>query len=436
MGSTAEDIGGPLLPEGTRLVHIGPHKTGTTALQGALDTARAALLARGVRYASRTRNPVTAILAVTERAHPSIGKPPSQSDWRALVRDVTGAREPRVVLSSEFFADAQPDAIRRIVTDLDPARVHIAVTLRPLAKIIPSQWQQYIQSGSRASFDTWLDAMFNKPTTKLTPTFWHRHRHDRLIERWAEVVGQDKVTVVVLDDRDHAMVLRAFERLLGLTDGTLVAEPDFTNRSMTLPEIEVVRAFNTVFRAEGLGTPLHAKVMRYGASAYMKTRTPEPDEPRIEIPPWAVERIAAVAREMVDAIVASGVRIIGDPEGLTAVPATLETTATPETTQTPQPTATPATSITPEIAASAAMGVLLASGLARGGSARIPLDADAPDDLAPDPHAYVEVPSIEPLSVVRVPTIQLLGIVLRRAREDARRRINGVVRRARPRRPG
>lgn len=39
-----------LLPPGTRLLHIGPHKTGTTALQVALSKARANLESQGVRY--------------------------------------------------------------------------------------------------------------------------------------------------------------------------------------------------------------------------------------------------------------------------------------------------------------------------------------------------------------------------------------------------
>ena len=51
-----------------------------------------------------------------------------------------------MVLSSEFFADASPEAIRRVVGELDPAKVQVVVTLRPLARIIPSQWQQCVQN--------------------------------------------------------------------------------------------------------------------------------------------------------------------------------------------------------------------------------------------------------------------------------------------------
>jgi hypothetical protein len=408
-----------LLPEGTRLVHIGPPKTGTTSLQRAFHDGRAAVASQGVHYAGPTHQPVGPVLAVTGRPNPVTGKPPSLTTWRLLVREIKRATEPRVVVSCEFFADAGQDAIRRIVEDLDPARVHVAVTLRPLAKLLPSQWQQYVQSGLRSSYDDWLHAMFETDGDKPTPTFWNRHRHDRLIARWAEAVGPRNVTVVVLDDRDQAIVLRAFERLVGLREGTLVTEPDLTNRSMTLPEIEVVRAFNTQFTAEGLGTALHTRVMRYGAASYMKTREPDPDEPRIETPGWALDRAVAIAREMIDRIAASGVRVIGDLEGLTE---------RPESRHGDDP---PAPEITPRIAASAAVGVLLASGLARGGGAMIPPVADAADDPRPDPAAYVPRPTVEPLALARVSTLQVAGVLLRRWQAAVGARLHVVRRRIR-----
>ena len=409
-----------LLPEGTRLLHIGPHKTGTTSLQNAFHSGREAVARQGVHYTGPTHQPVGPVLAVTGRPNPITGKPPSLWTWRLLVREVRRAREPRVLTSSEFFADARPDAIRTIVGDLDPARVHVAITLRPLAKILPSQWQQFVQGGMVKSYNRWLDSVFAEPIGTGAPVFWHQHRHDQLVARWAEVVGPRNVTVVALDDRDQSMVLRVFERLLGLREGTLVVGADLTNRSMTLPEVEVVRAFNESFKAEGLSTPLHTKVMRYGAASYMKTRVPEPDEPRIETPRWALDRAGALAREMVDAIAASGVRVVGDLEGLTQVPATGPVDDGPSEVR-----------ITPRIAASAAMGVLLASGLARGASTDIPFAIDAPEDSEPDPEGYVPRPSVEPLALVRLSTVQVMGVLLRRTQSTVGARLHPVRRRIR-----
>ena len=146
-----------LLPEGTRLLHIGPPKTGTTSLQSALFAARPALLAQGVRHAGRARNSASAAQAITGRSSMFIGgEVPPISRWERLVHEVQHAPEPRVIISSEFFADAQPDAIRRIVDALDPDRIHVAVTVRPLASILTSQWAQYVADGMGAPFNSWL----------------------------------------------------------------------------------------------------------------------------------------------------------------------------------------------------------------------------------------------------------------------------------------
>jgi hypothetical protein len=343
------------IPAGGRLVHIGPHKTGTTAIQAALFEARPALLAQGVRHLGRSRNPSAPVRAVTGQLSPySDDETPPISAWQRFVAEAAGARESRTVVSSEFFAWAEPDAIRRIVDDLGGDRVHVAVTLRPLARILPSHWQQNIQAGTLAGYGTWLRATLFPDPNKPRPKFWTLQRHDELIARWAGVVGPERVTAIVLDERDHGFVLRVFEGLLGLREGTLAPVPDLANRSLTLPEVEAVRAFNAAFAAQGLPRALHAQVMRFGAAQEMKHREPPPDEARIETPQWALDRATEVAREMVAVIAASGVRVVGDLEPL-AAPATSRLAGDDP----------PAAAIPPEVAASMAMGILVASGATR-----------------------------------------------------------------------
>src|SRR4029078_7108605 len=76
--------------------------------------------------------------------------------WTGLVDDVRAASQPRAVISSEAFAQADGPEIRRSVDDLDPARVHVVLTLRQLARILPSSWQQSVQTGSDSRYEDWL----------------------------------------------------------------------------------------------------------------------------------------------------------------------------------------------------------------------------------------------------------------------------------------
>ncbi|MFD2078425.1 hypothetical protein [Actinopolymorpha cephalotaxi] len=305
------------LPVGARLLHIGPHKTGTTAVQAALFEIREELAGRGIYYPSYDRHPMHAVLAVTGR-HSMMGDdPPKQHHWDRLLEDLATADAQTGVISSEFFSEAEPEAIARIVEDLGGERVHVVVTLRPLVKILPSQWQQYVQNGQRTTYENWLHHMLRVPPYEQpNPSFWRRHRHDRLIERWVEVVGRDRVSVVVVDDSQPDMVLRVFESLLGLPDGTLPAVPVATNRSLSLGEIEMVRRFNVEFRGQDeLPDNFYSRLVRYGAIQRLKeARTPVPDEPRVTTPRWAQEEAVAVGREMANRIASSGVRVIGDLE--------------------------------------------------------------------------------------------------------------------------
>ncbi|HEY5989062.1 MAG TPA: hypothetical protein VIV12_22185, partial [Streptosporangiaceae bacterium] len=308
-----------LLDAGTRLLHIGPHKTGTTAVQGAFHLARERLAAQGVVYRASVRG----TLAVTGRPPMRGEARPDIAHWHKLVREVSKAGDKRVLVSSEFFAHADDAAACRIIEDLGGPHVHVLVTLRPLTKIMLSQWQQYLQNGLRTPYLEWLDGVLrNPPHTEPTPTFWMRHRHDELVARWARASGARNLTVLVVDESDRLMLLRTFESLLGLPTGFLVPDQQKANRSLTLAEAELVRLLNEEFKRRKWPGSSYARFMRYGAVKQMKTaRQPLPGEPRIVSPAWALERAAEIGGVMAENILALGVRVIGDISVLGRPPA-------------------------------------------------------------------------------------------------------------------
>jgi hypothetical protein len=382
------------LEAGARLLHIGPHKTGTTAIQGAFHLARGRLAAHGVVYAGADRQPMRATLAVVGRPAMLGESRPEMAYWDRLVRNVGEAGDQRVVISSEFFADGDDAAARRVVADLGGPRVHVVVTLRPLARIMPSQWQQFLQNGLCTPYLEYLGKALKQPDQ--TPRFWQRHRHDKLVARWAAAAGAPNVTVIVVDGSDRLALLRTFESLLGLPTGFLVPEDDVVNRSLTLAEAEVVRQLNEEFnRREWPGTS-YAKFLRYGAVKQMKSRQPLPGEPVIATPAWALERMAEISAEMTSNIAALGVRVIGDISALS-------TPAPPAG----QPEAGagdgPAEIVIPvEAAAQAVLGAILAGGMA---------DLDA----AADGRAVGDRP------VREVDARRLAGVLVGRGRQRVRR---------------
>ncbi|MFJ9004205.1 hypothetical protein [Streptomyces canus] len=340
------------LPAGTRLLHIGPHKTGTTAIQGALFAARDLLPEHGVVFPAHSRHPMEAALAACARPAMIGDTAPTEKHWSRLLEQVGATGGKTSVISSEFFADAEDDdTIARIVEQLGGERVHVLVTLRPLAKIMPSQWQQYVQNGLRMGYDSWLTHMLRKaPYEQPNPSFWRRHRHDRLVERWARAVGAERITVVVVDDRDREGLMRTFEQLLGLPENLLQPVPDAANRSLTLAETEMLRNLNKEFRGNGLPDELYSKLVRNGAVMHMKNAcSPSPEDVKILTPEWAVEAAAEIGARMAGRIGDLGVRVIGEPGLLSAVP------------EAPAPDGIPAPRISPEAAARALYGALAAA---------------------------------------------------------------------------
>ena len=104
-----------------------------------------------------------AALAVCARPGMMGDTKPTEGHWKRLVDAVHATGRCTSVVSSEFFADAEgDDMIGQIVEQLGGDRVHVLVTLRPLTKIMPSQWQQYVQNGLRTGYEDWLGHMLKK----------------------------------------------------------------------------------------------------------------------------------------------------------------------------------------------------------------------------------------------------------------------------------
>lgn len=318
------------IPAGSALLHIGPHKTGTTALQYALRAAREELLAQGVRYAG-TRGSRDA-----EAARHAIGRRTVHGDdaaaaaW-AKVRDrLNDASVPRRAFSSESFANATDKGAARVIGDLGP--VEVVVTVRALADVMPSQYGQFIQRGlTTMEYPRWVEAVLARdegvPTVR---TFWRRHSHDAHVRRWGALVGMEHVTVLVVDDRDRDFLPAAFERLLALRPGTLAEQIGRvrTNRSLTAAETELVRRWHLECAAEGLDRE-QVRRLTWRACDRLRAVDPRPTAPRLALPAWAVEQANVRAAEAATTIAASGARVVGDLDRLSAAVARQGATTEP-----------------------------------------------------------------------------------------------------------
>jgi hypothetical protein len=310
------------IPANGVLLHVGVHKTGTTALQAALADARPELAALSVTYPGKKQAHHTAALAVVGRTwgwKDNGGEVTPISRYDKLVGQVK-ASSGKAIVSSEFFCEADAPTAARVVSDLGGDRVKVVITLRNLGKLLPSSWQQYLKYGVSMPYETWLTRIFETAEPgKVTPSFWQRNDHGAVVQRWSDAVGAENVTVMVLEGVDHEANFVAFAQMLGVPGEILVSRMNLTsNRSMTAAEAEFLRQLNAKVRKE-MTWDDYLKYVRNGfARVMVEEREPAADEPRLHTPDWALDAAVERGNWAADAIAASGVTVLGDLAGLRA----------------------------------------------------------------------------------------------------------------------
>ncbi len=318
MESTITPIG-----KGEVLLHVGLHKTGTTALQVALADARGVLEDHGVRYPGKGLYHHKAILAGADRPYgwrENGARITPKKHWKKMLKEAE--YDGRTIISSEFLDDISPEICARVIDDLGgPQRVSVVVTLRSIGAILPSAWQQGLKAGVTTPYNSWLKVMFEEDQTPRAERFWFRHDQVEQVKRWADIVGADRTYAVVIPDGDRTAIFSAFEGLLDLPAGFLAnREQVIQNRSMTTPEAEFVRRLNKELSGQMSWDEYTVMVRRAMMLNMVEKRRPAADEPRIQTPQWAADKAEEYGQRFAKGIAELGVQVIGDPADLALRP--------------------------------------------------------------------------------------------------------------------
>lgn len=311
------------LSVGTRMLHIGPHKTGTTSLQNSIRAKRDEILRQGVYYGAPEGRLASNRIARSLLRLPF--KNPNEvvdyREWEDQVARVRASSAPRVIVSGEEFSFCESREIQTVLNDLGRDRVHVVITVRPLAKVLPSQWQLDLRgSFTSSSFDEWLSWTLQPRGARriaqligVPHPFWFRHRHDQLAARWASAIGVNNVSVVVVDDGNHRVLLNAFEHLLGLSPGTLQPIEGKSNPSLSAQEIAIILRLQQLLQERGLIFTERVR-SRQIQRRLLSIRPRLQTDAKISLPGWAVPQVTELSRAIHDGLLASRVRIIGEPE--------------------------------------------------------------------------------------------------------------------------
>jgi arylsulfatase A-like enzyme len=218
----------------TVVLHVGTHKTGTTALQRAFGASRAALWRHG--YV------LSAALDPDEMARPDLDDARLEAARLRLARDLAAARGAALLVSGEAFSGdvfrGYPDTetiahnLRRTLAGCD---TRVVVYLRRQDQMLESVYAQSIQQGESWSFEEFRSQLpgdaFDWP---------------RLLRALELVAGRSRLLVRVYEKRQlvGGDVVDDFCQLAGIPARSLTRPAPQANRSFGLPALELARAAN------------------------------------------------------------------------------------------------------------------------------------------------------------------------------------------------
>lgn len=305
-------------------VHIGEPKTGTSFLQRALWSNRAQLASQGVvlpgyshgGHARASQDLRNVRRAADDPADPWAG------EWGVLAGQALRAPD-AAVISNELLVACNPPQADRAVRSLLRAKVHVVLTVRDFAALLPAEWQEAVKCRGTVPWEQWLGAVIGaapKPDRRRRSWFWTVHDTLAILGMWSRHIPLDQVHVITVPPRavTGELWLR-FASVLGIESGPIDLPRSRTNPSLGLAEAEFLRRLNEVLPRQMPGWFYTWNIKRILAQDVLSSQQPHE---RLVLSP----RQQAWAREQSELLVAglrdSHYHIVGDLAELIPRPTT------------------------------------------------------------------------------------------------------------------
>jgi hypothetical protein len=305
-------------------LHIGEPKTGTTFLQQVLWGNRARLAARGVvlpgHHAQDHYRASQDLRGLQKLASDPAGS--WTGEWEILASQAKQA--PRAaVISHELFAAAGPEQAGRAVSSLQPAEVHVVLTVRDMATLLPAEWQETVKHRSAREWEDWLGDVIDRESVAADRRqwwFWRVHDTLAILRIWSRYVPADRLHVITMPPRGSSpgLLWERFCSLLEVDPGSVDLSLARANTSLGMAETEFLRRLNGAIPAE---VPDWFYMWNVKEAVAHQAGASRPGGARLTLPAdreaWAKEQGEALAA----GLGSSGYDVIGDLDELRPRPA-------------------------------------------------------------------------------------------------------------------
>lgn len=231
------------------IVHVGPHKTGTTYLQQRLAAMRPALRARGVLFpevwSASEAMPSQLKLVVALRT--------GDTAMLRATRDAVLAQRPDTVLvSAEGISHLRGMQLQRLGDLIGCNPVTIVFYCRRWCELLPSVWQECVKHGDFFSLEEFVSREAARPFDSDVMNF------AAALDRYEAVFGGQSIQIVSysnLVDSGRDLVEHFFQTFLPdhqhIVASSSPAPSARPNRSLPPVEVEIIRALNAMNAEQG-----------------------------------------------------------------------------------------------------------------------------------------------------------------------------------------
>ena len=286
-------------------LHIGTMKSATSFIQDLCNLNSKALADAGVLWSGADHFAGFHDLLQTEEGRWAQGR------WQHLERRIR-RHSGDALVSNELLAGLKPPLIEQVVQALAPAEVHIIVTARDLARVIPSQWQTTTRNRGTFMWADYLKILQSRPLLRNKrphDTFWRRQDVADIVARWSTAVPVERITVVTVPPAGSPP--DTIGKRFGSVAGINVAEfkqPPRANPSLGAHSAELMRRLNVKTR----DFDLHRHQVAFKKTLARGLSERAGQEPKLGLSEDQVRWATRRAEKIVEALEASSVSVVGD----------------------------------------------------------------------------------------------------------------------------
>lgn len=299
-------------------IHIGLQKTGTSYLQNVLWDSRDELRCQGVELLPRSKDATHRLmLALLGRRRARAG----DARLRALERlsaDAAKVRAPRAVISEESLSAATTEQAAALVGALPGFEPHVVVSVRDVARQLPSVWQQKVKAGREFAFSDFVDDV--RAGRQAGDPFWRYQDLPETLERWEAVVPAERIHVVTVPrpGEESGLLLERFCSVLGVRADGLTTSAARGNPALGREQVELLRDVNaasdpSVRRSRGVG-----RTRKFYLARLLGSQGGEPARTPAAVQDWCTR----TAKEQIRLLDVGGYDVVGDTEDLLPDPGT------------------------------------------------------------------------------------------------------------------